>query len=349
MKNAKYLIYPLLLMLLATFIFPSCKGVKSGQKVEKGTYRAAFYNVENLFDTINLEGKRDDEYTPEGQKNHNTERYFDKLTKLSKVVEAMEYPSLLGVCEVENENVLTDFANQTSLKNHNYQIVHFESPDERGIDNGFLYKAKDFRVDSSGFIRIDFPKEITKKDFTRDILYVRGKLANGPVLHIFINHWPSRRGGIEKSEPKRVFVANELRKAVDVIFAKSMDANILIMGDMNDEPDRKSVAETLGAKTNLNTIEAKSLYNQTAEFHRNKKGSYNYRGNWNMIDNIIVSTSMVQPDSKIFATNPTIFQKDWMMYQDPKNGPVPSKSYGRTDYYGGYSDHLPVYIDIIVK
>ena len=261
----------------------------------------------------------------------------------------MEYPSLLGVCEVENEAVLKDFINETSLKSHNYQTVHFESPDERGIDNGFIYNAEHFKVINSNKITIDFPKDIAKSDFTRDILYVEGKLAGGPTLHVFVNHWPSRRGGIEESEPKRTYVASQLRKAVDEIFAVSPNANILIMGDMNDEPDRKSVEEVLGAKTTFDVMEEKSLYNFTADFHRNGEGTYNYRGNWNMIDNIIVSTEMAKPDSKNRATNPTIFQKDWMMYEDKRNGSVPSKSYGKTDYYGGYSDHLPVFIDIVIQ
>jgi predicted extracellular nuclease len=349
MKYFRFLLYPTLLLLLSNLFFHSCKSSESAQTVDSGTYRAAFYNVENLFDTLDHPTKLDEEYTPTGKKHWNTERYFDKLNKLSRVVAAMEYPSLLGLCEIENEAVLKDFISETSLKSHDYQIVHFESPDERGIDNALIYKKAHFEVLNSKNIRIDFPKEVIEDDFTRDILYVKGKLAGNIILHIFVNHWPSRSGGVEKSEPKRVYVASALRKKVDEIFATSPNANILIMGDLNDETDNKSVVEILKAKTSLDNIVENSLYNCMAENDQNGKGSYRYRGNWNMLDNIIVSSSFVKPESKIRVTNATVFQEDWMMYDHPKYGNGPSRSYGGPNYYGGYSDHLPVFIDIVVE
>ncbi len=349
MNHFRYLLYPTLLLFSATVFFQSCKSTKPAQATISGTYRAAFYNVENLFDTLDQVDKSDEEFTPNGKKKWNTERYYDKLTKLSKVVDAMDYPSIFGLCEVENDAVLKDLINKTSLKDHQYQIVHFESPDERGIDNALIYKKADFQVISSRNIRIKYPKEITEEDYTRDIVYVKGKLAGNIILYVFVNHWPSRSGGVTESEPKRIYVASQLRKVVDEIFAESPNANILILGDLNDETDNKSVVETLGAKTSFDKIQDNSLYNCMAKLDQNDEGSYRYRGNWNMLDNIIVSTPLANPDSNIRVTNPTVFQKDWMMYNDPKYGNGPSRSYGGPNYYGGFSDHLPVFIDIVVK
>ena len=336
-------------LILGTSFFHSCKSTNSAQAVKPGTYRAAFYNVENLFDTLDHVTKNDDRFTPESEKKWNTERYFDKMNNLSKVIAAMEFPSILGLCEVENNAVLKDLINSTSLKNHNYQIVHFESPDERGIDNAFIYKKEHFQVIDTKNIRINFPKEVIENDFTRDIVYIKGKLAGNVIVHVFVNHWPSRRGGAPETEPKRTYIAGILREFVDSLFIESPDANIIILGDLNDETDNKSVSETLGAKLSNDKIETNSLYNLMAHFDQEGKGTYNYRGNWNMMDHIIVSASLLKPGSKIRATNATIFRKDWMMYNDPKRGAVPSKSYGGPNYYGGYSDHLPVFIDIVVQ
>lgn len=349
MKFFRLLIHPTLFIFIILVFFPSCKSTKSARSVVSGTYRAAFYNVENLFDTLDNTVKLDDDFTPAGANHWNTERYFDKLTKLSKVVAAMGYPDILGVCEVENDTVLKDLINETSLKNHNYQIVHFQSPDERGIDNALIYKKEHFEVTGSKNIRIDFPKEIEEGYTSRDIIYVEGKLAGNVVLHIFINHWPSRRGGTAESEPKRLHVATYLRQAVDEIFKTSPQANILIMGDLNDETNDKSVMEILGANTSFDKMADGSLYNCMAGFDLKGEGSYKYRGAWNMLDNIIVSTALAQPGSKTRAANATIFQTDWMMYDDPKYGIGPSRSYGGPNYYGGYSDHLPVFVDIVVE
>jgi len=349
MKKFKYLLYPTLLLFFSTAFFPSCKSPKSAETTTKGAYRLAFYNIENLFDTLDQVDKADEEFTPTGKKQWNTERYYDKLGKLSKVIESMEYPSILGLCEVENEAVLKDLTNETSLKNHDYKIVHFESPDGRGIDNALIFKQNDFKLIDSKKIRINFPDSIEADYTSRDIVYAKGKLAKNEIVHIFVNHWPSRRGGLKESEPKRTFVASHLRKAVDDIFAKTPNANIIIIGDFNDETDNKSVLETLGAKNSNENLEANSLYSCMAKLDQDGLGTYRYRGNWNMLDNIIVSTPFLMGNSKISATNPTIFQENWMMYDDPKYGLGPSRSYGGPNYYGGYSDHLPIFVDIVIK
>lgn len=337
----------LFLILISQGIFQSCKGPKAAQAVTSTTFRLAFYNVENLFDTLDHTLKADDDFTPTGRNQWNTERYFEKINQLSKVVAAMEFPSILGLCEIENDTVIRDFIEHPAMKPQRYGLIHFQSPDERGIDNALIYKTDHFKVLESSYIRIEFPEDM-EEDFTRDIVYVNGKLAGDQELHVFVNHWPSRRGGVEASEPKRMLAAGYLRKAVDEIFSTTPDAHIIIMGDFNDETDNRSVKEVLGAHTDFEQLQEKSLYNCMADPDRKGLGTYNYRGDWNMMDQIIVSSPLVAPGSKIKAVNATIFQQEWMMYHDSKYGFVPNKTYGGPNYYGGFSDHLPVFIDLII-
>lgn len=345
----KLLFFILCLVAFATVF--SCKIKKTPTEViTQKDFRIGFYNVENLFDTIDIDGKADEEFTPESKKKWNTERYFKKLQDLAKVVDGMNYPAILGLCEVENATVLKDFITETSLKNHNYNYVHFDSPDFRGIDVAMIYQKNIFQVLDSETIAINFPKSIIgeEKYTTREILYVKGIFAKKDTLHLYINHFPSRRGGLKASEPKRTYVAEQLMKSVNRVFEKNNNANILLMGDFNDEPDNNSITKTIGAK-NLpdNNLET-SLINCAAEQDLMKKGTYNFRGNWNMLDQIIVSNSMLQTQGKLKIGEFQIFQKEWMMYKSDKYGLTPNRTYGGPNYYGGFSDHLPVFVEIRV-
>jgi len=315
----------------------------------QGNYRMAFYNVENLFDLVNAPDKADDEFTPEGKKEWTAERYQKKLNDLAKVIETMGYPAIIGLCEVENELVLKDLTQRTSLKNYGYKIVHYESPDFRGIDVALIYMESLFEVQKSKVISINFPKEIVEDYTTRDILQVSGTFRGKETLHIFVNHWPSRRGGLTESEPKRVYVSTQLRKATNQIFENDPKANIIITGDFNDEPDNNSVRYTLNALPTTEPLSSQQLYNCSYTQDQTGAGSYNYRGNWNMLDQFIVSTTLLDGSCKLQAQEAQTFQQDWMMYQDKKNGATPNKTYGGPNYYGGYSDHLPVYLDLKVR
>jgi len=313
-------------------------------------FRIGFYNVENLFDTIDIDGKADEEFTPASKKKWNTERYYKKLNDLAKVVDAMNYPAILGLCEVENATVLKDFVAETSLKNHDYNYVHFESPDFRGIDVAMIYQKNIFQVLNSEAIEINFPKSIIgeKKYTTREILYVKGVFAKKDTLHIYINHFPSRRGGLEASEPKRTYVAKQLMKSVNSVFSKNKNAKILLMGDFNDEPDNNSITNTIGAKNYPDNSSPTTLINCAAELDSKEKGTYNYRGNWNMLDQIIVSNALLQKNGNLKIGEFHIFQKEWMMYKSDKYGWTPNRTYGGPNYYGGFSDHLPVFVEIRV-
>ncbi len=305
----------------------------------KDVYRVGFYNVENLFDTIDSPLRKDDDFTPQGRNQWTTERYEKKLADLAKIIDKMGQPTLLGLSEVENSRVCRDLARQEVLKAARYIPIHQQSPDFRGIDVALMYKKDDFKVQTSDLIRIDFPAEIVEDYTTRDILYVQGVLDGFEVIHIFVNHWPSRRGGAEASEPKRVYVAQQLRKHTDKILADDPDAHIVMMGDFNDETDNKSTKEILGG----------DFMNCMSKLDQEGKGTYNYKGDWSMLDHIIVSDALASGKWRLKALEGVVFREEWMMFKSEKYGPTPNRTYGGPNYYGGFSDHLPVYVDLIAR
>lgn len=328
---------------------PSATGQYLSTAKEK-ILRVAFYNVENLFDTEDDPLTRDEEFTPEVPKEWTPVRYQAKLDHLARVTAGMQFPALLGLAEVENRRVCEDFIKKTSLKPNHYKIVHFDSPDARGIDVALLYQKKYFKVLEASSIRINFPEELISDRpgySTRDILVVKGILFKRDTVNVFIAHFPSRSGGQKASEPKRIFVAQQLRKSVDKIFAKNPEANIVLMGDLNDEPTDSSVRDFLQAQPMKDMPGPAMLYDCMSALDDSGKGSYNYRGDWNMIDHVILSGNLFG-GSRLQYIDSGIFRADWMMYTDPKYGQRPSRTYGGDRYFGGYSDHLPVFVDLKV-
>lgn len=329
MKN-RVIIFILLITVLA-----SCK-----QDPLKKKATIVFYNVENLFDTINDPTINDDEFLPDSVKKWNSKRYNKKLSDIAKVLSSIneeELPELIGVCEIENRLVLDDLAKTGLLATGNYQIIHIDSPDKRGIDVALLYRKGEFK-------ELAHEALLVNPGFaTRDILHVFGKLGKDKI-HLFINHWPSRWGGMEKSEPNRIIAAQTLKNKVDEILQDDPNAKIVIMGDMNDEPNNKSLSSVLQAKApGLNS----QLYNLMIPINNDDIGSYNYQKNWNMLDNFIVSKSVLH--SSGFTVNDQvghIFHQAWMEYNDKTGNMSPSKTYGGPNYFGGISDHFPVYIQL---
>ena len=314
--------------------------------------RFMFYNVENLFDLENDTLINDEDFVAGGSYNWNEYRYREKLRNISKVAINLgewSIPALIGVCEIENRIVLEDLVNQTSLNKFKYSIVHKDSPDERGIDVALLYRQDIFTPLGFEAINITFPFEPETK--TRDILFVTGKIGED-TLHIFINHWPSRRGGEDVSEPKRIFTGEVLRHKVDSLFSLNKNAKIVITGDFNDEPDNKSIMEGLKAQGDSTKLTPPDLYNYMFGFQKKGFGSYKYRENWNMLDQIIISSGLLHSEEKLTTTGNAahIYQADWLMEEDIRNpGKKPYRTYAGPNYLGGYSDHLPVYLDIWYK
>lgn len=300
-----------------------------------------FYNVENYFDTINDPEKSDEDFTPSGKNAWNTERYRDKTAKLATVIAGMgeDLPAIVGLCEVENEAVLRDLIAEDALAKGKYDVIHFTSLDTRGIDAAMIYRKKIFSPEHIETLFVNLGHDMRP---TREILYVNGYLRGGPLLHVFVNHWPSRYGGQEASEPKRLEAAKVLREAVDAIISQNQNASVLIMGDFNDYPDNNSVREVLSAKgANESGLLVNLMYGEEA----NHRGTYNYRGDWGFLDQIIVSRTMVEGGPimvKEGSAKP--YSTPEMLFTDPKYGDEkPSRTYGGPNYYGGFSDHLPVH------
>jgi predicted extracellular nuclease len=324
----------------------------AAQEKNKDVLSIVFYNVENLFDTIDAPDIEDEEFTPGSEKNWNQEKYQKKLEDLSRVLSSImkdELPDIIGLSEVENKTVLEDLIETGALKKGKYKIVHQDSPDGRGIDVALLYRKNELKDMDYKTIRIDFPFDLELK--TRDILHVEGLARDGEKIHFFVNHWSSRWGGMLESEPKRIECAFNLRKTLDDILSREENPRFIIMGDFNDEPTNRSVMEVLGAANKRKNINPEDLYNLYYNSHNEgDKGTYNYRGTWNMLDQIIVSYNLIERPGYYSCSydGAGIFKEDWMLYETRDGIKVPNRTYGGPNYYGGISDHFPVYLRLEV-
>lgn len=331
---------PVLLILVFAILAGSC-----ARKPAK-TISLAFYNVENLFDTIDDPCINDNSHLPDSKVSWNTERYQHKLDNLARVLSSVDttgFPTLFGLCEVENVDVVYDLINHPDLSKASYSILHKDSPDERGIDVALLYQSNHYTPAGTQYIKLVFPWDPTNK--TRDILYSKGVVGKKDTLHVFVNHWVSRWGGQEKTEPSRRFIGKQLKMITDSIFNQQPDANIIIAGDLNDNPTDLSIAEDLGALRISKPIIEKTLYNLSHNQYLNGDGTLYYRS-WDMFDQIIVSSSLLEGDNKlkVQSEEQVIIKHDWMFYQTKKGLKRPNRTASGGKYFGGYSDHLPVFI-----
>lgn len=323
-----------------------------GQPTQKrSSYRIGFYNVENYFDTVNNPDKSDEEFTPEGFKHWNFFRYKEKQNKIAKTIIAVgqwKPPAVVGLAEVENAKVLKDLLTFSPLSQFDYQIIHQQSPDWRGIDVALLYREQAFNPIDSQFIEVDFDDDYSA---TRDVLYTKGVARGKDTLHLFVNHWPSRYGGKTETDPKRIKAAHSVRKKVDSIIKIKADAKIVITGDFNDEPSNKSLNKALGAKAIAEKSQkAPLLINLMADMASDdQKGSYKYRYQWNTFDQFIVSRGLLDCKSGFCAgkSSAQIFRSDFLLIEDDDYpGQKPYRTYVGPRHKGGYSDHLPVYLDL---
>ncbi len=339
----KYIFGILAFVALLTYLVSSCK------RDEMKPFSVAFYNVENLFDTIDNPNTRDNDHLPTSKIPWNTKRYEHKLSNLAKVMSAINghgFPSVFGLSEVENRQVVEDLIHTGKLKEAGYKILHKDSPDERGIDVAMLYQPNIYKPIKTRFIRLQFPSE--PENPTRDILYSKGLLYGKDTIHIFINHWVSRYGGQEKTDALRRYTGHFLRLMADSIFNEEPNANILIMGDLNDNPTDKSLVVSLGAREPHQPLASKQLYNLALKPFKAGQGSLYYKG-WDLFDQVIVSSAMVGGYNgiKTNSYSEEIFRKSWMLFHPKKGQAVPNRTAGR-HYYGGFSDHLPVIVHMKV-
>ncbi|MEI6049856.1 MAG: endonuclease/exonuclease/phosphatase family protein [Bacteroidota bacterium] len=310
--------------------------------------RLMFYNVENLFDINDDTLKNDNDFLPGGLLRWNLTRYNKKINSLYKtIVAAGEWnpPAVVAFCEVENRKVLEDLVYGTYLSKYNYKIVHEESPDQRGIDVCLIYR-KDL-ADVIAY-RYWIPSGIKREDFTtRSVLYTKC-VINTDTVHIIVNHWPSRRGGVLAMEGLRMKIAAMVREKADSIMAKSSNGvKIIILGDFNSTPDDQEMRSLVSPSES-----GISLVNLSESLAAKGQGTYRYMGTWEMIDQVIVSDRLLTSDTGLYTNeeNLKIFKPDFLLKKDPKYpGVSPLSTYRGFRYQGGFSDHLPVLLDLKVR
>lgn len=312
------------------------------------TIGISFYNVENLFDTINNPKTNDQDYTPTGKYKWDSMKYVQKIENLGTVISQLKngkHPDIFGLCEIENKAVVEDLINVKILKRKKtYDIIHQESKDGRGIDVALVYDQKRFNVVKKEWIEVDLsPFGVSP---TRDILYtvLHDKLD---TIHIYVNHWPSRRGGKMQSEGRRIYVAQELYKHYHQLMKNNPHAKVIIMGDFNDEPFDKSIKYLLDQSLHDSKNGNFALINLFYELSKNGIGTYKFRDRWQMLDQMMVSPEIRNTSStgyQLIKNSAVVFKKPWLLQTDEKWDGYPLRTYGGRKYLGGYSDHLPISI-----
>jgi len=308
-----------------------------------------FWNVENLYDTYNDSTKLDDEFTRQGKMRWNYSRFHNKFNHIAKTLLAIsewQPPAIIGLCEVENRYVMNKLIYESPLKPYGYRMIHHESPDLRGIDVALLFRPSLFKVLSSKAYKIVFPFDTAAR--TREILFVQGQLLARDTLNLLINHWPSRRGGYEESQPRRDFVALVLRKIIDSLLSDNKYSRILVMGDFNDEPVSASIKNMLHAIPPDSVNDYNDLVNLMYPL-TGKEGTHRYRGIWSLLDQFMVSGNLIIPESglRLVQGSVNVFRGTFLLKDDLKYfGSKPFRTYNGFKYEGGFSDHLPVYLDL---
>src|SRR5690349_6718793 len=308
---------------LALIFFFSLPVLVFGQTDGYKVASIGFYNLENLFDTIDSPTTNDADFLPNGHLLWNTEKYLSKQSNMAKVIALLgadlspDGVALLGVSEVENKKVLEDLVAQPALKSRRYQIVHYDSPDERGIDVGLLYQPKYFTVTGSRSVPVPLKDPATGlPDYTRDILYVAGKF-DGEPMHIMVGHWPSRRGGETASAYARAAAAQVCKNLADSIKTINPEAKIIVMGDLNDDPDNKSLTQVLKAKRSADNLKGDELYNPMFDIYKNGNGTLGYRDAWNLFDQMIVSKGLVNKKNGGWQLyKAMVFREPWLFQAD---------------------------------
>ncbi len=325
-----------------------------GQKSKTYTLRTiAFYNCENLFDTVNDSLIFDDDRTPEGRYHWTQERYLQKIENLSKVISKIGYetsktsPDIIGLCEVENRDVLEDLVQHPNLRDKDYGIVHFDSPDARGIDVALIYKKASFIPSSFKSHRLLLFDELSERKYTRDQLVVGGTMDQEEV-HFIVNHWPSRRGGAASSQPFRVRAALLNKRIIDSIQKLDLDAKIIAMGDLNDDPIDDSLKKILKTKGKTHELDSVSLYNPMEAMFKKGVGSLAYRDKWNLFDQMFMTANLVTTERKALSFwKAGIFAPSFLRTDKGSYKGYPLRTYSGGAYTAGYSDHFPAYLFLL--
>jgi len=339
-----------LLFLFIVFFSITLSGQSSYEAFSIG-----FYNLENLFDTLNQENVIDGEFTPDGQNAWTTKKYEHKLRNMATVISELgtdmssDGVACLGVSEVENIGVLEDLVKEKAIVERNYQIVHYDSPDRRGIDVALLYNPNLFTPEYSKPYPLKLYSRDTIRKFTRDVLLVKGKLQ-GEEIHILVNHWPSRSGGEKRSAPFRKAAAELNVMITDSIFSSNSEAKIFIMGDLNDDPASPSLKKILKAKKKKEQVSNKGFFNPMYAKYQKGEGSNAWRDSWSLFDQIIVSEPLLDKKQEgLFFHKAEIYKKPEMLQKTGQYKGYPFRTFSGGQFTGGYSDHFPVVAYLLRK
>lgn len=316
--------------------------------------RVMFYNVENLFDTKDDSLKNDNDFLPEGFMHWTSWKYREKLRNITRVITAaggMRSPAVVGLCEVENDSVIYDLTRRSPLRAQDYAYIVSSSPDERGIDVALLYQRHQFRLLETREYEIRFVNRDNKP--TRNILHAVGKLISGDTLDLFICHFPSRSEGQRVSEPARIAAAALLRGKTDSLLSLRDKPHIVIMGDFNDHPEDQSLSRILQAGSIPGNPHQDALYNLFSNtVKENGKGTYKYQGRWEVLDQFIVNGRLLMKENTVQVKDQQamIFDAAFLMEEDTRYfGFKPFRTHLGPRYNGGFSDHLPIYMDLLIR
>lgn len=341
----------LTLFLFSFIVFNAEQGTSQKNGKPLKIVSLGFYNLENLFDTVDDTLINDEEFLPQGARAWTDERYQEKLANMAYVISQIGIQdvksglSFLGVSEIENRKVLEDLVIQPTLKERNYQIIHYDSPDARGVDVGFLYNPKHFiPLMSRPVPLINF--ENGRRRYTRDVLYVKG-LLDDDTVHVMVNHWPSRGGGPITAN-HRNNGAILCRNIVDSLINIVPDAKIFVMGDLNDDPTDASIKSYLRAVDDIRDVNKTGMFNPYEDMFRRGQGSNAYRDAWSLFDQIIISKGVAGKKAKGFRYfKANIFNKQFLVQPTGQYKDYPFRTFSGDSYQSGYSDHFPSYLYLI--
>ncbi len=308
------------------------------------TATVAFYNLENLFDTQDDPKINDQDFLPTSPLQWDDARYRTKLSQMASVIEQLGSPNgpdVLGVSEVENARVLQDLVAQPALASRGYRIIHFDSPDPRGIDVALIYKPDRFQPTVQKAVPVILPDTAMG---TRDVLLVSGKL-NGEPITFLVNHWPSRRSG-SVSIRRRYAVADMVRGLVDTELATNPQARVLLMGDFNDFPTDSSITQHLRASYDAKTLPNGQLFNALYDAHQRGEGTHFYRKKGTVLDQMMLSPGLMGNDGLHFIGTGNIYKPARILSTEEKYAGEPLRTYAGKKYLGGFSDHLPIYLTL---
>jgi hypothetical protein len=342
----RYYFFIALLFLCAQNVF--------AQKKNYQVAAVAFYNFENLFDTTDdPKNMGDDEFLPTGPYHYSTKIYGEKLHNLATAIQQLgtdvtpDGPAIIGTAEIENDQVLIDLVAQPEIKNRGYKFVHYDCADSRGIDVAMLYNPKYFQVTSTKSLLVNISESGEKGGHTRDVLWVQGILV-GDSVNVFVNHWPSRRGGEAATAPLRAIAAGVSKKIIDSMFKANPNTKVLLMGDLNDDPTDASVAKVLEAKGEKKEVMKGGLYNPFVTFYKQGIGTLGYNDSWSLFDQIMMSETILNGQGKNWRFyRAEVFNKEFLKNKFGQFKGYPHRSFDGTTWLNGFSDHFPTIIYLV--